>query len=130
MSTEKVALITGGDRGIGYETARELGRRGFKVVIGARDAAKAEEAVAALRAEGVAAEAIAYDARRPETERAVFDHLSRRYGKLDVLVNNAGVAQEPVLGQSVLTVEDAVIEDTFEVNVPDASSTSPASSAR
>jgi len=117
MSSKKIALITGGNRGIGYETARELGARGYKVVIGARDPAKAEQAIATLRASGVDAEAIAYDARRPGSEKAVLDELTKRYGKLDVLVNNAGVLQEPLLGASVLSVDDAVIEDTFAVNV-------------
>jgi NAD(P)-dependent dehydrogenase (short-subunit alcohol dehydrogenase family) len=118
MSTEKkIALITGGNRGVGLETARELGRKGFTVVVGTRELGKAEEALASLRKEGIEAEAVAYDARRPDAERAVFDHLSRRYGKLDVLVNNAGVLQEELLTNSALTVPLATIEDTFAVNL-------------
>lgn len=117
MNAKKVVLITGGNRGIGYETARELGARDYRVVIAVRDVAKAEKAVAALRAEGIDVEAIAYDARRPETDRAVFQHLSQQYGKLDVLVNNAGVLQEVLIGKSVLSVDEGTIEDTFAVNL-------------
>src|ERR1700761_6977058 len=98
-SQKKVAFITGGNRGIGLETARELGKLGFKVVLGVRDANKGEAAVVTLRGEGVDAEAIPYDAKRPATDKTVLDTLTQRYGKLDVLVNNSGVAYEPVVGQ-------------------------------
>lgn len=118
MSTEKkVALITGGNRGIGLETARELGRQGFRIVLGTRELGKAEDALASLRKEGIEVEALVYDARQPDAERLVFDELSRRFGKLDVLVNNAGVLHEEVIGSSTLTVPLATIEDTFAVNV-------------
>jgi NAD(P)-dependent dehydrogenase (short-subunit alcohol dehydrogenase family) len=117
MSTEKIALITGGNRGVGLETARELGRKGFKIVIGTRELGRADDALASLRKEGIEVEAVAYDARLPDSERAVFDHLARRYGKLDVLVNNSGVLQEELLTNSALTVPVATIEDTFAVNL-------------
>src|SRR4051812_25295681 len=94
----KVALITGGNRGIGLQTALDLGKEGVTIVLGVRDPNKAEAAVAELRAAGVTAEAIAYDANRPETDQAVFSHLEKRYGKLDILVNNAGMMQEDLLG--------------------------------
>ena len=118
MSTNsKVAFISGGNRGIGLETARELGARGYQIVIGARDPGAAETAVQTLRAAGVGAEAVPYDAEKPATDQGVFDHLSRRYGKLDVLVNNAAIAKEEVVSRSVLTVDDATIERTFAVNL-------------
>ncbi|MFY0088587.1 SDR family NAD(P)-dependent oxidoreductase, partial [Acinetobacter baumannii] len=63
MNTQqKVAFITGGNRGLGLETARGLGRLGIEVVIGVRDPDKGEEAVAALRNEGIHASAIGFDA--------------------------------------------------------------------
>jgi NAD(P)-dependent dehydrogenase (short-subunit alcohol dehydrogenase family) len=118
MSTnKKVAFISGGNRGIGLETARELGKRGYAVVIGARDAAKGEAAAAALRSEDIAAEAIVYDAQQPATAAAVRAHLAERHGKLDVLVNNAGVTREDLLSQSVLTVSDEDLAETFAVNL-------------
>jgi hypothetical protein len=68
--TAKVALVTGGNRGIGLETARALGKTGVTVVIGARSAKAGEEAVTLLRQEGITVEVIEYDARKPETDGA------------------------------------------------------------
>ena len=116
-SDQKVAFITGGNRGIGLETARELGKLGFKVVLGVRDANKGEAAVITLRGEKIDAEAIAYDAQKPATDKSVLDHLTQRYGKLDVLVNNSGVANEELLSNTALTVSDATLEETFAVNL-------------
>jgi NAD(P)-dependent dehydrogenase (short-subunit alcohol dehydrogenase family) len=110
-------LITGGNRGIGLETARELGKQGYRVVIGVRDSAKGEAAVKTLRAEGVDAEAVHYDAEQPATDKTVLEHLTQRYGKLDVLVNNAGIAREPLLEPSVLKVDEDTLEGTFAVNL-------------
>lgn len=118
MSNEKkVAFITGGNRGIGLETARELGARGYKVVIGVRDVAKAAGALDALRAADIQADAVVYDARRPETDRSVYEYFSKNYGRLDVLVNNAGILQEPLFAPSVLTIDTATLTDTFTVNL-------------
>lgn len=118
MSTsKKIAFVTGANRGIGYETARELGARGYRVLIGARNAEKGAEAVKKLQALGVDAESVIYDAQRPGAEKAVHDEIERRHGKLDVLVNNAGKLSEPLFGNSVLTVEDEALEDTFAVNL-------------
>lgn len=118
MSTnDKVALITGGNRGIGLETARELGAREYRVVLGVRDARQAETAVAALRAEGIAAEAVPYDATKPETDEGLRAHLERTYGRLDVLVNNAGVLREELLSKTAATGTQQELEDTFAVNL-------------
>jgi NAD(P)-dependent dehydrogenase (short-subunit alcohol dehydrogenase family) len=113
----KIALITGGNRGVGFETARELGAKGYTVVLGVRDAAKGEAAAARLRSEGYTAEVVVYDTGRPETDASVRDTLEKKYGKLDVLVNNAGTLQEAVVGQSILTNRPGLLEETFAVNV-------------
>ena len=95
MSTEKkVAFITGANRGLGLETARELGKLGIVVVIGSRDPEKGRAAAATLRSEGIAAESLRCDVTKPEDHRAVRDHFERRYGKLDILINNAAVLME------------------------------------
>ncbi|MEZ0236925.1 MAG: SDR family NAD(P)-dependent oxidoreductase, partial [Methylophilaceae bacterium] len=81
---EKVAFISGANRGIGFETAKGLGETGITVVIGVRDIAKGDTAVKQLQGLGIKAEAIHYDAAQPGSENAVFEHLASRYGKLDI----------------------------------------------
>ena len=115
-TTEKhVALVTGGNRGLGLETARQLGKRGYRVVVTARDLAKAQSAVSELKRDGVEAEAVALDVTAPTTIDAAAKEVERRFGRLDVLVNNAGVAgggfETPV---SKVTAED--VFSTFKTN--------------
>jgi len=117
MSTQKnkVAFITGGNRGIGLQTALELGRLGIEVILGVRDP-EDTSAVRTLRAEGITADAIHYDAAKPETDRAAFAYLERRFGKLDILVNNAGVLLEPLMGKDAATLPEATLRSTFDTN--------------
>lgn len=112
----KVAFITGANRGIGLETARGLGRLGIDVVLGVRNAERAEEAIAALRADGITAAAIAFDARRPATFNNAYDHIVHHYGQLDILVNNAGILLENLFSADASTVSQAKLRETFEVN--------------
>ena len=87
----KIAFITGGNRGLGLQTARELGHLGILVVIGSRDGERGKAAAATLRSEGVAAESLLCDVTKPKDHRAVRDYFEQRYGRLDILINNAGV---------------------------------------
>lgn len=119
MSTtqQRIAFITGANRGIGFETARHLGEQGIKVIIGARDEAKGLEAVAQLKAEGVAAEYLHYDAASANSPLAVAEALQSRFGRLDILINNAGILKEELIGQNnTLTVNQDTLKETFEAN--------------
>jgi len=111
----KLALITGGNKGIGLETARQLGRQGFHVLVGARDAKAGESAAAKLRAEGIAAAALVIDVTVPASITAAAAEVSRKYQALDVLINNAGVllddTSKPPSGQSL-----DVWHRTFDAN--------------
>jgi NAD(P)-dependent dehydrogenase (short-subunit alcohol dehydrogenase family) len=113
MSTKKVALITGGNKGLGKETARQLGKHGFAVIIGARDERAGSQAVAELRGDGVDAVAVRLEVTNPEHVAAAAKFVADRYGKLDVLVNNAGVSLD--WDGSPMTAEK--IAKTFDINV-------------
>jgi len=91
MNTKRIALVTGANKGIGFETARQLGQQQITVLLGARDAAKGEAAAAKLRAEGLEARALELDVTVSASIQRAADKVAREFGRLDILVNNAGV---------------------------------------
>jgi NAD(P)-dependent dehydrogenase (short-subunit alcohol dehydrogenase family) len=117
----RVAFITGANKGIGLETARGLGKLGFAVVLGSRDEARGRGAADKLRSAGVErVEAFRFDVTRLEDHRQIARHLKERYGKLDVLVNNAGIHLEQADYQSgfntTSTVTPEILRQVFETN--------------
>ncbi len=89
--TGRVAVVTGGNGGIGLGMARGLARAGARVVIAARNAAKSEAAVQQLRSDGAQALAIEVDVTEETSVAALFDQVAQRCGALHALVNNAGI---------------------------------------
>lgn len=116
-STMKVALITGANKGIGFEIARQLGTLGIRVLIGARDLARGENAALRLQAEGTHAQAIQLDVTNQAIIDAAAAWIDETYGKLDILVNNAGTAIWSEFGMSPSDVEVATIKTIYETNV-------------
>jgi NAD(P)-dependent dehydrogenase (short-subunit alcohol dehydrogenase family) len=116
----KTALVTGGNKGIGYEIAAGLARRGFRVGIGARDAGRREVAVQKLQAEGLDVFGVPLDVTDDASVAAAAAQLEER-GGLDVLVNNAGITggmpQEPtkVSADQVLKVVDTNVVGIIRV---------------
>jgi 3-oxoacyl-[acyl-carrier protein] reductase len=93
----KVALVTGASRGIGRAVAQALAAAGATVVLAARDEAKLAEAVEAIAASGGRASALALDVSRRESVDACFERLLKEHGRLDGLVNNAGITRDNLL---------------------------------
>jgi len=92
MANHKIALITGANKGIGREIARQLGAQGITVLIGARDQQRGQEAANALRAEGIDARFLRLDSTKQDTVAEAAGWIEREFGKLDILVNNAAIA--------------------------------------
>jgi NAD(P)-dependent dehydrogenase (short-subunit alcohol dehydrogenase family) len=122
-SQDKVAFVTGANKGIGLETARGLGELGITVVMASRDEANGRAAAEAVRSAGVkTVEAVRFDVTRPEDHREICQYLETRCGKLDILVNNAGVELEhsdfgaPGGFNTTPTVTPEILRRTFETN--------------
>ena len=114
-SRTTVALVTGANKGIGYEIAAGLGALGWSVGVGARDTARREAAVEKLRAAGSVAFGVPLDVTDDASVAAAVALVEERAGRLDVLVNNAGVTGG---GQQRPTVVDlAAVRAAVEVNV-------------
>ncbi|MGA2536465.1 MAG: SDR family oxidoreductase [Terracidiphilus sp.] len=118
--SEKIAFVTGGNRGLGFQTALELKGAGVKVVIGSRDLAQGEAAVAKLRAAGVDADVLKFDITNPGDAHTAYDYFNSRYGRLDILVNNAGIAAGKFPGtgpeHSATQVTSELLHRVFETN--------------
>jgi NAD(P)-dependent dehydrogenase (short-subunit alcohol dehydrogenase family) len=116
MNSKKIALITGANKGIGLETARQLGQKGITVLAGARDEAKANKAAEELRKEGLDAHGIVIDVNDADSIQKAAARIERDYGRLDILVNNAGVMfDDPKKKPSEQSLE--IWRKTFETNL-------------
>ncbi|BAY73980.1 short-chain dehydrogenase/reductase SDR [Nostoc linckia NIES-25] len=112
----KIALITGANKGIGYEIARQLGSRGATVVIGARDIGRGEEAANKLRLNNIEAKAVQLDVVDQKTIDSAAQQIESEFGKLDILVNNAGIVSDgDRLPPSQVDIQ--TLRHTYETNV-------------
>ncbi len=107
MSENRVALITGANKGIGLQIAKDLGGHGFTVLVGSRKLENGEKAAASI---GERAHALQLDVTDSSSIAAAAEHVRKEFGRLDVLVNNAGIVGEFSEGTS--------FEDRLKFNVP------------
>jgi NAD(P)-dependent dehydrogenase (short-subunit alcohol dehydrogenase family) len=116
MSNKRIALITGANKGIGLEMARQLGKEGITVLIGARDEKKGKRAAEELREEGVDAYNIVIDVDSSESIKTAAALVDQEHGQLDILINNAGVMFH---GEDTSASSEPldVWRKTFETNV-------------
>jgi NAD(P)-dependent dehydrogenase (short-subunit alcohol dehydrogenase family) len=112
----RIALVSGGNRGIGFEICRQLGAKGVTVVLGARDAGQGKAAAKTLQAEGHRVEFHRLDVTSCRSIRACVAALAERHGRIDVLVNNAGVMSDP-RGSRFLDSKLDTYRDTLEANL-------------
>jgi NAD(P)-dependent dehydrogenase (short-subunit alcohol dehydrogenase family) len=114
----KVALVTGSNRGIGFETARQLGQQGVAVIVTARAEHDAAEAADKLRSEGIEAEAIALDVTHSADRIAAAKFIESHYGRLDILVNNAGVGPaDGIIGLRASASTESEFQSIFNTNL-------------
>lgn len=113
-SSDKIALVTGANKGIGFEVARQLAARGCTVLLGARNPALGEAAVAKLAEEGLDVRYLHIDVTDRQGLTAAAEWIATRYGRLDILVNNAGMAAAGD-GSATAAALDA-IEQLLRVN--------------
>jgi NAD(P)-dependent dehydrogenase (short-subunit alcohol dehydrogenase family) len=113
----KIALITGANKGIGFETARQLGDRGMTVLVGARDGERGREAAQVLIKDGIDARFVRLDVTDAGSVQAAAEWVDAEFGRLDVLINNAGTATVSRRGfpPSQTSLED--MRAVYEINV-------------
>lgn len=111
---KKIALVTGGNQGIGFEICRQLGQAGVRVLVGARNPERGAEAARLLNAEGGDAASVRMDVTDAAQVTAAAEDIARSYGRLDILVNNAGV----LLPESRPSESGAeLVRQVYETNV-------------
>ena len=115
---QRIALVTGANKGIGFEVARDLARKGFHVFLGARDTEAGEAAAEKLRKEGEEdygeITVLKIDVSKPDSIRRAAEEFSRKSDRLDTLVNNAGILLDD--DKDVLTAAPEIFETTLRTN--------------
>lgn len=118
MAETRIALVTGGNRGIGLEIVRQLSRTGIMAVLGSRDLDKGREAAGKLASEGLEPPVVALDVRDASSIRAAVEEVLSLFGRIDVLVNNAGILKEGQTPEEskVLEVSPQLAIETYDTN--------------
>ena len=115
-NAKKIALITGANKGLGFEMARQLGQAGVRVLLAARDPQKGETAAAKLRGERLDAEFLRLDVTDKRDHESASAFLEEKFGRLDILINNAGISAEALGSGRVSKTTGDAIHRTFDTN--------------
>lgn len=110
----KIALVTGANKGIGKEIARQLAEQDVHVIIGSRDSERGQVTVDELTQEGLSVELVILDVTDDSSVTAAAEMIEEKYGKLNILVNNAGIAVWP---QDPLQLDVKAFQTTYDTNV-------------
>lgn len=111
----QIGVVTGANRGIGFEVCRQLAEHGMTVILGARDLAKAEAAAKTLLGEGLDVRAQRLDVTDAQTIESVHRYAADTFGKLDVLINNAGINYD--IQQHTASADIKMVQETLETNL-------------
>ena len=114
MTTQKIVLVTGANRGIGFEASRQLGQLGYTVLLGCRNASRGQSAQETLCAEGIETDWIELDIASPASIEAAVAMVERHYPYLDVLVNNAAIHYDS--WQRATDTDMDVVEEALTAN--------------
>lgn len=112
---KKIALVTGSARGIGYKIAELLGCNGYRVIMCATKPSLAEETIQSLAMAGCDYEYMQCDITNKDQVQALYEHIQKEYGRLDALVNNAGVA--PLVRTDILEVPEESFDRVIGINL-------------
>jgi NAD(P)-dependent dehydrogenase (short-subunit alcohol dehydrogenase family) len=113
---KKVALITGANKGLGFEMAKQLAQTGVTVVLAARDESKGAAAAEKLKSEGLDARFLKLDVTNKKDYAGAVEYLEKNFGKLDILINNAGISADGLAGTNVSATTEQSLRSTFETN--------------
>lgn len=117
MKNQKVALITGANRGIGFETAKQLGEKGVTVILTARNLDVANESAEKLKQQGIDAYGAKLEVTSADDRKALAAYIEDKFGNLDILINNAGVApKRSLFVKTTVETTEEEFEYIFQTN--------------
>jgi NAD(P)-dependent dehydrogenase (short-subunit alcohol dehydrogenase family) len=115
--SQKVAVVTGGNRGLGFEASRQLAKQGYKVILTSRDEEKGKAASEKLQAEGLDVISYPLDVTSDESSRNLAEFIRQQFGRVDVLINNAGISIDAQAGNnSLLNAKIDTLQQTIDTN--------------
>jgi NAD(P)-dependent dehydrogenase (short-subunit alcohol dehydrogenase family) len=115
---KQIALVTGANRGLGFETSRQLAQQGIHVILSSRDIVKGEAAVEKLKAEGLTVSYHPLDVADSESIKRVAQFIQEQFGHLEILVNNAGIFIDTQdTAESIFQANLETLQRTYETNV-------------
>jgi NAD(P)-dependent dehydrogenase (short-subunit alcohol dehydrogenase family) len=115
-NAKKVALITGANKGLGFEMARQLAQAGVTVILAARDSQKGEAAAQKLQGEGLDIHFLKLDVTNRADHASAAEFIDRTFGRLDILINNAGISADGLGAGKVSSTTDDSLRRTFDTN--------------
>lgn len=116
---KRIAVVTGGNRGLGLETSRQLAKEGYRVLLTSRDLEKGKQKTQKLQQEGLDIQCVELDVASPKSIEAFYHQLEKDWGRVDVLINNAGVLldKEEETQKGEFEERRKILEETLNTNV-------------